>query len=96
MPPKTKTVLYRIQQYHTEIYKHPARENSDVLVVTESLKYDDFSILREEVEAGKELEECKAVGIDNIPAELIIHDGVLRNYNSLTLTFMNIFVYVRH
>lgn len=75
MPPKTNIVLYRIQQYHTQIYKHPPRDNSDVLVVTESLMYN-FSILKEEVEAAKELGECKAVGIDKIPAELIRNNGV--------------------
>lgn len=47
-----------------------------MLEVTEFLNYDNFPILKEEVEAAvKSLKSGKTAGVDNIPAELIKNGG---------------------
>lgn len=62
IPPKTKKkgncltgskgIMEKWTKYYNELYKHPIRENTDVLLVSKSSNYDDFPVHREDVEVA--------------------------------------------
>ena len=58
------------------MYSHNTNGDPVVLNCPQTTEEDDYSILREEVEAAvKSLKKGKSAGIDNIPAELVQAGG---------------------
>ena len=63
-------------EYCTELYSHHTNGDPVVLICPQTTEEDDYTILREEVEAAvKSLKKGKSAGIDNIPAELVQAGG---------------------
>lgn len=75
-------IIGRWTEYCQELYNHQTKEDPEVLEVPESLNYDNFPILKEEVEvAVRSLKSGNAAGVDNISAELIKNDKLDTNKN---------------
>ena len=71
-----KEIMERWTEYCSELYNYQNRGDLSVLNVQESTNEDNHPILREEVEAAIRSLKCgKSVGVDNIPAELLKHEG---------------------
>ncbi|KAI0241355.1 hypothetical protein LSAT2_029494 [Lamellibrachia satsuma] len=71
-----KDVINRWTEYCSELYNFQTKGDHSVLARQESSNEDDFPILHKEVEiAIRSLKNGKAVGNDNIPAELLKKGG---------------------
>ena len=71
-----KDIINRWIEYCSELYNHQTNGDPTVLTCQGSTNEDDHPILRDEVEAAiRSLKTDKAAGVDNVPAELIKHEG---------------------
>ena len=73
---ENKDILNRWTEHCSELYSHKAKGDPEVLKHQPVTNTDNYSILREEVEAAvKSLKPGKSAGVDNIPTELLQAGG---------------------
>ena len=73
---KEKAILDRGTEYCSNRYNHRTQRDRSVPKSQDTLSKHNFPILREEVEAAiRSLQNGKAAGVDNVPAELLKYGG---------------------